>query len=144
MKRFLLLPVIYLLATSSYSQIAKDFMIGASADIVKSDYAGIFEKIQGGVEVNYFISRKITITGGGEIWSRGAEVSLVMGARWYPVAEAFLRLRGLIGANDVALGGGWAKPLNENWKFEAMADYYFEGDLAIRAGFTYVIRRKHE
>jgi hypothetical protein len=144
MKKILAVFTVVFFTLNAYPQIAKDFMIGISADIVKSDYDGLFEKIQGGVEVNYFISRKFTMTAGGEIWTRGEEISLVMGARWYPVAEAFLRLRGLVGANDISLGGGWAKPLNEHWKFEAIADYYFEGDLAIRGGFIYVIRRKHE
>lgn len=140
--RKILLLAFALTTLPSYSQIAKDIMIGSSLDLIKSNYDGLFEKIQLGAEMNYFISRKFTVTGGVEFWTQGEEISLVMGARWYPVAEAFLRMRGLVGANDIALGGGWAKPLNESWKFEAIVDYYFNGDIAIRAGFAYIIRRK--
>ena len=144
MKKFLLPSFLIILATHSYSQIAKDFMIGASADLVRSDYDELFRKLQFGVEANYFISRKFTATAGVEYWTSGTETSVVMGARYFPIREAFLRVRGLIGANDVAIGGGWTKPLNEDWKFEAMADYYFVGDIGIRVGFAYIIRRKHE
>ena len=127
---------------SAYSQIAKDFMIEANLDLIKSDNDGFFEKAQGGAALNYFISRKFNATGGIEYWTDDNEVSFVMGARWYPVPDAFIRLRGLIGANDIAIGGGWAKPLNEDWRFEALADIYAEGHIAIRAGFNYIIRRK--
>jgi hypothetical protein len=143
MRKILLLAFV-LTTTNSNAQIAKDFMIGSSLDLIKSDYDGLFEKVQLGAEMNYFISRKFTVTGGVEFWTQGEEISLVMGARWYPVAEAFLRMRGLVGANDITLGGGWAKPLNESWKFEAIADYYFNRDIAIRAGFAYIIRRKSD
>lgn len=118
-------------------------MVGASMDIVKSDYDAILEKVQAGAEVNYFLSRKFTITGGYEYWSVEGS-SAVMGARWYPVREAFLRVRGFIGANDLAIGGGWARPLNPSWRIESMVDFYFEGNFAIRAGLVYIIRRKHD
>ena len=144
MKKFLIAVGASLIALTSYSQIAKDFMINPHVDLIKSDYDGFFEKFQAGAEVNYFLSRKFTVTGGIEFWSRNEEVSFVMGARWHPMREAFVRLRGLVGANDIAVGGGWAKPLSEDWRFEAMADYYFSGDLSIRAGFAYIIRRNHE
>jgi hypothetical protein len=143
MKKSLLATLLIVIITDSYSQIAKDFMLGASADVIRSDYNEFFNKFQAGVEVNYFLSRKFTVTGGAEYWSAPSQGSIVMGARYYPIQEAFLRVRGFIGANDIAIGGGWAKPLDENWKFEAMADFYFEGDLAIRAGFVYIIRRSH-
>jgi hypothetical protein len=141
MKKSLAAALLIVTMTNSYSQIARDFMLGASADVIRSDYDEFFNKFQAGVEVNYFLSRKFTVTGGGEYWSGSSEGSIVMGARYYPLQEAFLRVRGFIGANDIAIGGGWAKPLDENWKFEAMADFYFEGDLGIRAGFVYIIRR---
>ncbi len=141
MKPFAVLLFLFF-TTNSFSQIAKDFQLGIQVDLIKSDNDGFFEKIQSSAELNYFISRKFTATGGGEWWTDGNEVSFVIGGRWYPIPEAFIRLRGLIGANDICIGGGWAKPLNENWKFEAMGDIYSGGYIAIRAGFAYVIRRK--
>src|SRR5689334_7758672 len=122
MKRLILCIIILLTSATAYSQIAKDWMIGASVDLVKSDYNEIFGKIQAGAEVNYFFSRKFTATAGVEYWTASPGTSAVMGARWYPIRDAFLRVRGLIGANDIAIGGGWAKPLNESWRFEAMGD----------------------
>jgi hypothetical protein len=142
MKKLFLLSSALLLTLTTHAQIARDFMISGGIDLVKSDYDGFFEKIQSGMEVNYFISRKFTFTAGAEWWTENDEISLVVGGRWFPIHEAFFRLRGLIGANDVSIGGGWTKPLNENWKFEAMGDIYAKGDIAIRAGITYVIRRK--
>jgi hypothetical protein len=132
-----------LITLCSSAQIAKDLMAGAHTDLVKSDNDGYFEKIQAGAEVNYFLSRKFTATGGIEYWSQGKQVSFVMGGRWYPISDAFVRMRGLIGANDFSLGAGWAKPMDERWRFEAMADLYIRGDIAIRAGMMYVIRRKN-
>jgi hypothetical protein len=132
-----------LITISAFPQAGKDLMIGSHLDLIRSDNAGHFEKAQAGVELNYFLSRQFTATAGGEYWTDGDEVSFVLGARWHPVPEAFIRLRGLIGANDFSIGGGWAKPLNDNWRFEAMADVYTEGRIAIRAGFAYILPRHH-
>ena len=144
MKRLLLLAIACVATTSACAQIAKDFMAGVHLDLIKSGNDGYFEKVQTSAELNYFITRKFTATGGIEWWTSNNQVSLVMGSRWYPIPDAFVRVRGLIGANDVAVGGGWAKPLNVSWKFEAMGDVYFRGNIAIRAGLVYIIRRNVE
>jgi hypothetical protein len=65
-----------------------------------------------------------------------------VGGRWYPVADAFVRARGFIGANDVSIGGGWVKPLKEHLRFEAIGDVYFDGQIAIRCGLSYTFPRK--
>jgi hypothetical protein len=142
MKKLIFFFTACFIITTSFSQIAKDFMIGGAVDLIKSDQDGYFKRALGGVEVNYFFSRKFTGTGGMEYWTEGNEVSFVVGGRWFPVPEAFIRLRGLVGANDISIGGGWAKPLNENWRFEAIGDIYVEGHIAIRAGVAYVFRRR--
>ena len=134
--------ILAFLAIPCAAQIAGDFLLAAHADLIKSDNDGYFEKIQVAAEVNYFMSRKLTATVGGEFWTFKESTSLVMGARWYPIQEAFVRARGLIGANEISVGGGWAKPLNQNWNFEAIGDVYSGGQIAIRAGFSYIIRRK--
>ena len=142
MKRFYFLVIAAVVITPCSAQIAGDFLLAAHADLIKSDNDGFFEKIQVSAEVDYFISRKLTATVGGEFWTDNEAASLVLGARWYPIQEAFIRARGLIGSNEVSLGGGWAKPLNQNWNFEAIGDVYSGGHIAIRAGFSYIIRRK--
>jgi hypothetical protein len=124
----------------SSAQTAKDFLIGMNFDMIKSDNDGYFEKAQAGVEVNYFISRKLTATTGIEVWTRDG-ASAVIGARWFPVKDAYIRFRGLIGADDLSIGGGWAKPMTEKLRFESMADFYFAGDFCIRAGLAYRITK---
>lgn len=140
MSKFLSVVVVLLFTQCAYSQIAKDFMVGGGLDLIKSDNDGFLDKAQLGVEGNYFITRKLTGTAGFEIWT-GDDFSFVLGGRWFPLEEAFVRVRGLVGENDLSIGGGWTKPLNESWRFEAMGDFYFKGEFAIRAGVAYVIRR---
>src|SRR5687768_13803137 len=88
-----------LITLSAFAQTGKDLMIGSHLDLIRSDNEGHFKKAQLGVELNYFLSGKFTATAGGEYWTDRDEISFVLGARWYPVPEAFIRLRGLIGAN---------------------------------------------
>lgn len=126
---------------SASAQIAKDFMVGGGLDIVKTDNDGFGSKIQLGIEGNYFITRQFTASVGAELWSSD-ESSVALGVRWFPIEEAFVRLRGLIGDNDLAIGAGWTKPINSNWKFEALGDFYFEGEFAMRLGVMYVLRRE--
>jgi hypothetical protein len=124
------------------SQDTGDFMIAAHMDIIKNDYDAYFQKAQVGLEGNYFLSRKFTATAGLEVWTRTG-ASAVMGIRWYPGNDGFVRMRGLLGSNDdLSIGAGWAKPMSEVLKFEAMADFYLQGTFAIRAGFTLVIRNQ--
>jgi hypothetical protein len=122
------------------AQMAHDMVIGTHLDLVKTDNTNLLEKAQFGVELNYFATRSVTGTTGIEVWT-GDDLSFLVGARWYPSDDGFLRVRGLIGANELSIGGGWAKPLGDNFRFEAIGDFYFSFDFSIRAGFTYVIRR---
>jgi hypothetical protein len=140
MTKHCLFSIAFIFSVSfSYAQIAKDILVGGSFDVIKTDNNGFVKKAQLGIEGNYFLTRKFTVSAGFEFWT-GDNVSLVLGGRWYPVDNVFVRARGLIGENDLAIGGGWAKPINENWRFEAMGDFYFKVDFAIRIGAVYVIR----
>jgi hypothetical protein len=125
----------------SFSQPTRYFLVGANLDLIKSDHDGYFEKWQGGVEVNYFFLKEFSATAGLEIWTREG-ASAVVGSRWFPVKDAYIRLRGLIGENDVSIGGGWAKPMTENLRFESMADFYFKGNFSIRAGIAYRVNKR--
>ena len=115
-------------------------MVGVQLDIVKTDNSGIFDKAQFGAEVNYFVTKSFTGTTGFEIWT-GDDVSFLIGARWYPTEDAFIRARGLIGENDLSIGGGWTKPINDRLRFEAIGDFYFKVDFSIRVGLVYIVRR---
>jgi hypothetical protein len=135
----------FIAALSSLTSIAQsnnDIMIGGSLDLIKTDYSSFLDKAQIGLEANYFVVRHFAASGGVELWTR-QKSSFMMGMRWYPVDHVFVRARGLIGANDVALGGGWVKPINDTWRFEAIGDFYIaDTEFAIRAGISYVIKSK--
>jgi hypothetical protein len=141
MQRILLLVVLIgTLTTPCRAQRAQRMMIGIQTDLIKSDNDGFFEKIQGGIEGSFYFSRKVAVTGALEWWSEN-ETVLVIGGRLCPIDEAFIRVRGLIG-DDLSIGGGFAKPLSENLRLEAMADFYFRGHIAIRAGIAHGIGRR--
>ncbi len=117
-------------------------MIGGSLDLIKTDYSSFLNKAQIGLEGNYFVLRHFAASTGVEIWTKQTS-SFMMGMRWYPYDHVFVRLRGLIGTNDVSVGGGWVKPINDTWRFEAIGDFYVaETEFAIRAGMNYVIKSK--
>lgn len=120
---------------NSFAQRAQRLMIAVQTDLIKSDNDGFFEKMQGGLESNYYFSRKFSATAGVEWWT-GDKVSLAAGVRFSPIDEAFIRVRGLPG-NDFSVGAGFAKPLSEKIRLEAMADLYLEGHIAIRAGIAF-------
>lgn len=128
-------------AAPLHAQVAKDIMIGTNIDLIKTDNNTFLGKSQIGMEGNYFFSHKFAGTGGFDLWTDDG-LSLIAGLRWYPAEETFVRFRALAGAkNDLSLGGGWTQPINGNWRFEAIGDFYFSIDFAIRAGVVYVISR---
>lgn len=140
MKKFFA-TIIFCLATQwiAFAQSTNDFMLGVSADILKSDMRVVGDKVQLGIEGNYFLQKNFSVSGGFEIWSRNRN-SLVLGMRWFPVDNFFLRFRGLIGQDDVSLGFGWSKPINRNVRFEAIGDYYTNETFAVRGGVAFVLR----
>jgi hypothetical protein len=142
-KRSLLFLIFILASLPLSAQIANDIVVGGGFDLIKTDNDGFVKKAQFGIEGNYFLTRKFTASAGFDFWT-GDHVSLVLGGRWYPVDNVFVRARGLIGENDLAIGGGWAKPITENWHFEAMGDFYFKVDFSIRVGVVYLIRMRQK
>jgi hypothetical protein len=142
--KFTISSVIIIIAFTlpSFAQSNNDIMIGGSLDLIKTDYSSFLDKAQIGLEANYFVVRHFAASGGVELWTKDKS-SFMMGMRWYPVDHVFVRFRGLIGANDVSIGGGWVKPINDSWRFEAIGDFYVaETEFAIRAGMSYVIKSK--
>ena len=122
------------------AQSTHDLLVSGGLDVIKTDNTKLFDKAQVGLEANYFLQRHFSVGAGAEFWTRQRN-SFVMGVRWYPIDEVFFRFRGLIGANDAALGAGWSKALSEKWRFEAMGDFYFnQSAFGARAGLSYVIR----
>jgi len=129
-------------ALPSFAQSNNDIMVSGSVDLIKTDYSSFLDKAQIGLEANYFVVRHFAAGAGVELWTR-QKSSFMMGMRWYPHDHVFVRVRGLIGANDVAIGGGWVKPINDTWRFEAIGDFYVtDTEFAIRAVLSYVIKSK--
>ncbi len=121
------------------AQSTNDFLISGGFDFIKTDINKAFDKAQIGLEVNYFLQRKFAVGAGGEFWARGAN-SFVLGARYYPTENIFVRMRGLIGANNLAIGAGYSKPIHKYWRLEAMGDIYLaHPDIALRGGVSYII-----
>lgn len=139
-KKIILVGSLVVIAFCSYAQIANDVMVGGGFDLIKTDYNSFFDKAQIGGEVNYFITKDFTGTAGLEVWTAD-QLSFVIGGRYYPVDQLFLRARGLIGVNDLSIGAGWTKPISEKVRLEAMADFYFDLHFAVRIGFGYVFRK---
>ena len=83
----------------SKSQGTGNLLFGVGVDAFKTDYNQAFEKAQIGLELNYFLRRNFTVTGGADIWINGKN-NFVIGMRWYPADFLIIRFRGLIGAND--------------------------------------------
>lgn len=126
----------------AFAQSNNDIMVSGSLDLIKTDYSSFLDKGQIGLEGNYFVVRHFAASAGVELWTK-QKSSFMMGMRWYPLDHVFVRLRGLIGTNDVSIGGGWVKPINDTWRFEAIGDFYVaDTEFAIRAGVSYLIKSK--
>jgi hypothetical protein len=139
MKKYVLIGIASVFCGVATAQSTNDFLISGGFDFIKTDIRQVFDKAQFGLEVNYFLQPKFAVGAGGEFWTRGAN-SFVLGARYYPAENIFVRARGLIGANDFALGGGYSKPIHKYWRLEAMGDVYLaRPNLAIRGGVSYII-----
>jgi len=137
--RVFLLVLASLCSTSTLAQTHERFMVMVQGDLIRTDQAGFLTQLQAGAEAGYQIGKRWWATGGVEWWS-GDGLMAVGGARYFPVDEAFIRLRGLI-RQDIAVGGGFVKPLSTRLRFEAMTDYYImEGLIAIRAGLAWKFR----
>lgn len=140
MKKLLLLLLFFILLYSQETQ--AQYLFTAQFDAYKTDNRDPFEfvdKAQFGVEVNYFLYDQLAMTGGLEIWTES--VRFVPGMRFYPINPVFLRFRPLLGKEiDYAFGVGYARKITDNWRVEAMTDYYFErSNLAIRFGVGYTL-----
>ena len=141
MKKLLTLGFVVCLGYTISAQSTNDIMVGGGFDFIKTDNQEIFDKAQIGFEANYFVVRHFAVTVGAEVWTRQDE-SFVMGARWYGMENVFVRLRGLIGDNDVAIGGGYSKPLTENLRVEAMGDFYVDAtEFGVRVGVSYILKK---
>ncbi len=71
-------------------------MIGTNIDLIKTDNNTFLGKSQIGMEGNYFLSNRFSVTGGFDLWTDDG-LSLIAGIRWYPADETFVRFRALRG-----------------------------------------------
>ena len=139
--RKLLIVLITLPALQLKAQSTKDILVGAGFDLIKTDISKVFNKGQTGFEGHYFVVRHFAVGAGAEFWTTGQTSSFMLGARYYATENLFFRIRGLIGANEAAVGAGWSHPLNESFRVEAMGDFYLVNtDFALRVGAAYVIK----
>jgi hypothetical protein len=135
----IILIILFCITTTLHAQITNDLLLSGAPDILKSDNTGIFEKAQLGLEAIFFVKRNFTVSAGIDMWTERDD-SFIFGSRWYFYKNFCSRFRALIGENDFSIGLGGAIPINANWRFEIMGDYYFEREVALRAGVAYLIR----
>lgn len=125
--------------TATQGQSSNDIMVSGGFDLIKTDNYQAFDKVQVGFEANYFVIRHFSVGAGAEIWSKQKN-SFVMGMRWYANDNIFVRFRGLIGANDAAIGAGYSKAINKDWRVDGMGDFYVDaGEFGLRLGVSYII-----
>ncbi len=144
MRKFIIVfMVLFVYSSTSKAQATRDVLLGGGFDVYKTDHRDIASKFQIGVELNYFIIRNFSVTGGIEIWNGNENNnSLVVGMRWYPLRNVFTSVSGLIGQDDLGLGAGYGYPLNKHWRIEGIVDYYFkQDDFAFRIGVAYLFRK---
>ncbi|MEK6476319.1 hypothetical protein WJR50_02255 [Catalinimonas sp. 4WD22] len=140
MKKLLLLSLFFVVLHAH--EVNAQYLFTAQLDAYKTDNRDPFEfvdKAQFGLEFNYFLYEQLAATAGLEVWTES--VRFVPGMRFYPINPVFLRFRPLLGKEiDYAFGVGYARKITDNWRLEAMTDYYFErSNLAIRFGVGYTL-----
>ncbi len=140
LKKILFSLLICSLAVIANAQSTHDVLLSGGLDLLKTDNKTVFKKAQLGIEANYFVVRHFAVGAGAELWTTNQKSSFVMGARWYANDHVFLRMRGLIGANDAAIGLGYAKPIKSNLLVEGMGDFYFSGSFGFRLGLGYILK----
>lgn len=141
MKKIVLLVILNIAVFKGMSQTTHDFMLGGGLDLIKTDIVTVFNKIQAGGEVNYFLTRDFALTGGFEIWSADQN-SVVVGFRWYPVNNFLTRFRSLIGENDFGLGLGYSHPFSNVLRGEVTGDYYIvDNEFGLRVGVNFILNR---
>ena len=91
MKYIAVFVLLFLDMTAGHAQTSRDLLLGVAFDLFKTDQISVASKVQAGAEVNYFIVRNISATGGIEIWTGTRDnSSLILGMRWYPVEPVFI------------------------------------------------------
>jgi len=115
-------------------------LLVCSLSLISRAQSTHFKRAQVGMEIHYFVVRHFAVGIGTEIWTTNQKNSFMMGVRWYGNDHVFVRFRGLIGANDAAIGLGYSKPLSQNLRFEGMGDFYFVGNLGLRFGLSYILK----
>ena len=134
-KLFFIVCLLVAGSSLSYGQL----LISGGADVIKSDFVGVGEKVQMGAEYNYFIAKKFSLSAGLEFWTASPN-SVALGIRYYPINPVFIRARGLIGNSDFAVGMGYWVGLSKQLRAEAALDYYVvDRDAALRVGLAYRI-----
>lgn len=138
MKKKLLFGILLLSISFSVSAQRK-LLVGGGMDVYRTDNTNPFKKTQFGMEVNYFILKNITLSGGMDVWSDPNATFLTFGTRIYPVKPLFIRFRGLVKDEvELSIGSGYGIPLGKKFWVELASDYYFEQkELGLRAGLAF-------
>ncbi len=138
MKKLFLCILVLMLAVKFSSAQRTPLEIGFAVDLFKTDYEKFAQKNQIGIEANYFVADRFTITGGYEAWSEG-DNSIVVGSRFHLISPLYIRFRGLIKSNsDLSFGAGYVQSFDSNWRLKFAGDYFLNNnEIAARMGIAF-------
>ena len=91
--------LILLVIASVQVKAQKNFMIGSHLDVIKTVLVNAFDKMQGDLEINYFLTQKFSVNTGIEFRSN-EKYYLTIGARKYILSFVYLRARVLENSDD--------------------------------------------
>lgn len=142
LKGLLVLFLLLIIQFDLRAQKADEWFLSGGVDLYRTNNYGFVKKVQAGVEANYFLINRFSLTCGADIWQPGP-VSFVVGGRIYPSEHFLLRGRGFINlaGGDFAAGAGYTYQIVDKWNLEPFVDYYFiQKEFAIRIMITYVLK----
>jgi hypothetical protein len=121
-------------------QAGGSFLVSTGLDAVRTDLSEVLERAQFGAEVNYFYLHHLSFSGGYE-YNINHPNQVTAGLRYYPLEQAFLRARALLGNGaDLAMGAGYTYNLNYRLRLEGMTDYYLQQQaLGVRVSLAILI-----
>jgi len=143
MKSIFLIFFLFTLTVHCHCSAQTKFLVAAGMDLIKTDMDQPFQKYQGGLEVDYFLKQKLSISLGYEMWSEHPNY-LAIGSRIYFLSFVFVKPRVLFNSDDIngSISIGYNYFLNRRWRWESNIDVYTDmPELAIRTGFTYVFTK---
>lgn len=121
-----------------------DFYLHAGIDVASTAGSTFGDQIGFGIEAGYFLVNRLALNIGVERTVRDlpengisfSENGVTLGARFYPVKNAFIRYK-TINFQESVFGFGYGVPMGNVFSFEPIVDYYAVSEyFGFRAAIT--------